>query len=75
MDEISLFKIDIEGSEKELFEFGSTAWLPKCDTIITELHDWLKQGTSKVFFKIMGDYDWTTYVKGENIICIKNKNN
>lgn len=75
MGEISLFKIDIEGSEKELFEYGSKNWLPKCDTIITELHDWLKQGTSQVFFKIMADYDWITYVKGENIICIKNENN
>ncbi len=72
IDKISLFKIDIEGSEKELFEFGAEAWLPKCDTIITELHDWLKKGTSQVFFKTMSQYDWLTYVKGENIICIKN---
>ena len=72
IDNISLFKIDIEGSEKELFEYGADAWLPKCNTVITELHDWLKEGTSQVFFKVMGDYDWLTYVKGENIICIKN---
>lgn len=71
MNDIALFKIDIEGSEKELFEYGAQAWLPKCDTIITELHDWLKQGTSQVFFKVMADYDWMTYVKGENIVCIK----
>ncbi len=72
LDKISLFKIDIEGSEKELFEYGAELWLPKCDTIIVELHDWLKKGTSQVFFKVMANYDWLTYIKGENIICIKN---
>lgn len=71
IDNISLFKIDIEGSEKELFEFGADAWLPHTNTIIAELHDWLKKGTSQVFFKTMSSYNWLTYVKGENIICIK----
>lgn len=71
IDNISLFKIDIEGSEKELFEFGADAWIPHTHTIIAELHDWLKKGTSQVFFKTMANYNWLTYVKGENIICIK----
>lgn len=71
IDNISLFKIDIEGSEKELFEFDADAWLPHTHTIIAELHDWLKKGTSQVFFKTMSNYNWITYVKGENIICIK----
>lgn len=71
IDNISILKIDIEGSEKELFQFNSHQWLPHCNTIITELHDWLKEGTSQIFFKEMSLYNWITYVKGENIICLK----
>ena len=73
IEQVSILKIDIEGSEKELFENGSAAWLPKCNCVITELHDWLKPGTSQVFFREMSNYDWITYVKGENIFCIKNE--
>jgi FkbM family methyltransferase len=68
---LSILKIDIEGSEKEVFESGSDAWLPVTECIITELHDNLKPGTSQVFFREMGKYDWLTYLKGENIICFK----
>lgn len=68
---LSILKIDIEGSEKEVFEFGSETWLPDTDCIITELHDNLKPGTSQVFFREMGKYDWITFLKGENIICFK----
>jgi FkbM family methyltransferase len=75
MNEVSLVKIDIEGSEKELFQYGSSSWLLKCKCIITELHDWLKPGTSQVFFREMAHYDWITYVKGENIICLRTTGN
>ncbi|MHA4844307.1 FkbM family methyltransferase [Flavitalea antarctica] len=68
---LSILKIDIEGSEKEVFDNGSDAWLPVTECIITELHDNLKPGTSQVFFREMGKYDWFTYLKGENIICVK----
>lgn len=73
IDEISILKLDIEGSEKEIFQFGSEKWLPLCKIVITELHDWMKAGTSKVFFSEMAKYNWMTYVKGENIICLQKK--
>ncbi len=71
IDNISIIKIDIEGSEKEVFMYNSSTWLQNCNCVITELHDWLKPGTSKTFFKEMANFDWMTYVKGENIICLK----
>lgn len=71
IDHISLLKLDIEGAEKELFTHNPSLWMEKTECIITELHDWLKSGTSKVFFKEMSNYDWITFIKGENIICIK----
>jgi hypothetical protein len=68
---IDILKIDIEGSEKEVFEHGSERWLNATNCVITELHDNLKPGTSKVFFTAMGRFNWNTIIKGENIICIK----
>lgn len=73
INEISILKLDIEGSEKEIFQYGSAEWLPHCKAVITELHDWMKAGTSKVFFAEMAKYNWMTYVKGENIICLQTK--
>ena len=72
IEQISILKIDIEGSEKEVFQFDADKWIEKTAVIITELHDWLKPGTSQVYFNTMSAFDWVTYVKGENIICIKN---
>lgn len=71
MDKISILKIDIEGAEKEVFEFNNKGWISNTDCIIVELHDWLKRGTSQAFFKTMSEYNWRTYVKGENIISFK----
>lgn len=68
---ISILKLDIEGSEREIFEFNYYPWIEKTECIISELHDWIKPGTSQVFFKTMSNFDWVTYIKGENIICIK----
>lgn len=73
INEISIIKLDIEGSEKEIFQYGSNQWLPHCKIVITELHDWMKAGTSKVFFAEMAKYNWMTFVKGENIICLQTK--
>jgi len=36
---IDLLKIDVEGSERELFRDGTDAWLPKVRNIVIELHD------------------------------------
>jgi FkbM family methyltransferase len=66
-----IVKLDIEGSEKELFQNNAEEWIDKSDCIIVELHDWIKKGTSTAFFKEMSKYEWTTFVKGENIICLK----
>lgn len=46
---IDLLKIDIEGSEREVFE-NSTDWIDKVDTIAVELHDGLQMGCSRAFY-------------------------
>jgi FkbM family methyltransferase len=71
IDKISILKIDIEGSEREIFQYNTTPWINNSDCIITEIHDWIKPGASQAFFKKMSEFKWVTYIKGENIICIK----
>jgi FkbM family methyltransferase len=43
--QLDLLKVDIEGSEKEVFE-NSAAWIDRVGVIVIELHDWLKEGCS-----------------------------
>jgi FkbM family methyltransferase len=68
---IDILKIDIEGSEKFIFESGKyESWLPLVRVIIIELHDWLEIGCSKMFFKAI-DRCFKVYkleFSGENII-------
>ena len=45
---VDIFKIDIEGAEKELFEHCET-WIGKVDALIVELHDRMKPGCSDSF--------------------------
>lgn len=69
LDHIDLLKIDIEGSEKELFEKNYEKWMPKVKVILIELHDSMKEDCIRTFFKAMVNYKFTMRCKGENIIC------
>ncbi len=70
-DEVDIIKLDVEGAEKMLFENDPNKWLSKTKCLIIELHDQLQPGTSQIFFKEMANYDWFTYVRGENIFCFR----
>lgn len=72
IDIIDILKIDIEGSEKELFEEEYDFWLTKTRCLIVELHDWLKKDTSKVFFNTISKYNFTFHINGENLIFLNN---
>lgn len=69
LNRIDLLKIDIEGSEKELFSRNEDQWLPKTKTLIIELHDKMVPGCSKVFFKKLSNYNFTVEIMGENLLC------
>jgi len=47
---VDLLKLDIEGSEKNIFE-GSATWISFVGAIAIELHDWLNPGCSQSFFQ------------------------
>lgn len=50
IDRIDVFKIDIEGSEKAVFEHSGT-WIDRVDAIAIELHDRFEPGCSRAFYE------------------------
>lgn len=72
MPHIDILKLDIEGSEKEVFESDVESWLPQTRLLIIELHDRMKPGCSKAVFKAIDKYDFSFDIKGENLIFTNN---
>lgn len=68
VDHIDILKIDVEGSEKEVFE-ASDGWIGDVDMIAVELHDRFKAGCSDAFneatreFSIRSTRDEETFVR------------
>jgi FkbM family methyltransferase len=55
LDRIHLLKVDVEGSEKEIFSTAD-AWISSVDAICIELHDRFKIGCSRSFFMAVQDF-------------------
>ena len=55
IDRISLLKLDIEGSEKDVLA-DSAAWIGDVDALSVELHDRFKPGCSKAFYGATADF-------------------
>jgi len=55
---IDIFKIDIEGSEKEVFE-GNTDWIPMAKTIIVEVHENLRKGATNSVLSALKDFNFS----------------
>ncbi len=69
---IDLLKIDIEGSEKELFSSNYERWLPKTRCLVVETHDRMKLGCSKSLFDALRHYDFSCTPHGENLVFTNN---
>lgn len=65
---IDLLKIDIEGSEKDVFMDGYESWLPCTKYIIIEMHDHMKKGASKSVFKAISNYNFSFKSRRENLL-------
>ena len=50
VDHVDVLKCDIEGSELEVFA-DSARWIDKVDVVVAELHDRMKPGCSRAFFR------------------------
>lgn len=71
LESIDLLKIDIEGSEWELFDANYEKWLARTKVVMIEIHDWMRKGAGQKFFeavqKCMANY---AYVITHNEITI-----
>jgi len=62
-----IVKIDIEGTEAELFASNTGQWLPRVRNICIELHG---ERYRKIFFDALADYDYETAESGEFTMCL-----
>jgi FkbM family methyltransferase len=67
VDRIDLLKLDIEGSERELFSADSTTWLDRVGFIVIELHDRIRPGCAKAFYSALVAKDFEQDIRGESI--------
>jgi calcineurin-like phosphoesterase family protein len=62
---VDILKIDIEGSEQEVFS-NAVSWIQKVKSIIIELHDSYRPHCSDNFYNSIQYFD-TIWQQGENI--------
>jgi hypothetical protein len=67
---IDLLKIDIEGTEKNIFETNFEKWLPFTKVFFVETHDRMKKGCSAAVFKAVSKYNFSCMVAGENFLFV-----
>lgn len=67
---IDLLKIDIEGTEKNIFETGFENWLPHSKMFFVETHDRMKKGCSAAIFKAVSQYNFSCFIAGENFLFV-----
>lgn len=69
----AIFKIDIEGGEKDLFS-GEVGWLETIPLLIIELHDWMLPGeaAARNFLRAISAFDFDFIYVGENVFCFNN---
>jgi len=70
-DHIDILKLDVEGSEKELFECNYESWLNKVNMIVMEVHDRFKEGCSDAFFEATGHYSFGAPKKRGDTLVLK----
>jgi FkbM family methyltransferase len=57
IQQIDLLKVDIEGSEKEVFQ-GSPEWIQHVGIIAIETHDWIRSGCSESVCNAATDFEF-----------------
>ena len=65
-DQVDLLKVDIEGSEIDVFGPQSSAWLPKVRNICIELHG---PRCEEVFFHALKEFEYQLIRFGELTVC------
>jgi len=68
LDHIDILKMDIEGSELNVFQSQNLKWLDKTHVIIIELHDAIMPGCTEQFLKTIGPGWKETARTGSNVM-------
>jgi FkbM family methyltransferase len=68
---IDLLKVDIEGSEMEVFSHADT-WIGSVNAISIELHDRFRPGCSSVFFQAVEDFP-VRLQRGEDVFTARDE--
>jgi FkbM family methyltransferase len=68
LESIDLLKIDIEGSEYELFE-TAPEWMQQVKTVAIELHDHLRPGAGTRFLAALRSRPLRLASRGEYLVC------
>ncbi|GAB3919707.1 FkbM family methyltransferase [Larkinella terrae] len=66
-----VIKLDIEGSEAEVFRSNTETWLPKVRALIVELHEWMKPGSSASFLAATSAHTYRKTVAGEYEVYVR----
>jgi FkbM family methyltransferase len=65
-DRIDILKLDVEGSEKEIFASAwRHDWLGRVRAIMIETHDSQKEGCAKAFYDAIGPYRYREWTRGD----------
>jgi len=70
-DKIDILKLDIEGSEKELFTNNYDSWINKVNIIVIELHDRIIEGCTESLYNAIDITQWDEYITGEKVLLIR----
>jgi hypothetical protein len=71
IDTGDIFKIDIEGAEKELLSFNYEKWLEKTNVIIIELHDRFRGGCPEKLNNATKSYKFCRKERKDHVIFFK----
>ena len=71
LERFDLCKIDIEGSEKEVFE-ANTSWLAGVAVLIIKLHENMREGSGSAVLKKMESLNYTVKMLDTNYLFIRN---
>jgi FkbM family methyltransferase len=68
IERIDLLKLDIEGSEWDLFADPQSRWLDRVGTLAIELHDALRPGAAERVLRAVSRRSFTLRVSGEYLV-------
>ena len=71
LEKIDLLKVDVEGSEKEIFA-NANPWIAFVEAICLELHDRFKAGCSRSFFQAVDDFP-IELRRGEDVLVVRDR--